>query len=215
MSGAARRSMRKSQADRPEGDQKVGGSQNSSGVDLERVAAAVREILLAVGENPDREGLRHTPARVARMYAELFGGLHRDPEVHLKRTFTEKYDEMVILRNIPFHSMCEHHLLPFEGKVHIAYLPNGKVVGISKLARVVDDYAHRPQLQERLTTQIADLVMRKLGAKGVAVVMQAVHTCMTCRGVRKSGSEMMTSAIRGTVKDNPATRNEILSLLRM
>ncbi len=192
----------------------MGGSQKNSGVDLERVAAAVREILLAVGENPDREGLRHTPARVARMYAELFGGLHKDPEVHLERTFTEKYDEMVILRNIPFHSMCEHHLLPFEGKVHIAYLPNGKVVGISKLARVVDDYAHRPQLQERLTTQIADLLMRKLDAKGVAVIMQAVHTCMTCRGVRKSGSEMITSAIRGTVKENLATRNEILSLLR-
>ena len=214
MSGAARRSMRELKADRPEGDHKVGGSQKNSGVDLERVAAAVREILLAVGENPDREGLRHTPARVARMYAELFGGLHKDPEVHLERTFTEKYDEMVILRNIPFHSMCEHHLLPFEGKVHIAYLPNGKVVGISKLARVVDDYAHRPQLQERLTTQIADLLMRKLDAKGVAVIMQAVHTCMTCRGVRKSGSEMITSAIRGTVKENPATRNEILSLLR-
>lgn len=193
----------------------MGGSQKNSGVDLERVAAAVREILLAVGENPDREGLRHTPGRVARMYTELFGGLHKDPEVHLQLTFSEKYDEMVILRDIPFYSMCEHHLLPFEGKVHIAYLPDGKVVGISKLARVVDDYARRPQLQERLTTQIADLVMRKLGAKGVAVVMQAVHTCMTCRGVRKSGSEMITSAIRGTVKDNPATRNEILSLLRM
>ena len=207
--------MRELKADRPEGDQKVGGSQKNSGVDLERVAAAVREILLAVGENPDREGLRHTPGRVARMYTELFGGLHKDPEVHLKLTFSEKYDEMVILRDIPFYSMCEHHLLPFEGKVHIAYLPDGKVVGISKLARVVDDYARRPQLQERLTTQIADLVMRKLGAKGVAVVMQAVHTCMTCRGVRKSGSEMITSAIRGTVKENPATRNEILSLLRM
>jgi len=214
MGGAARRSMPKLKADGPEGDHKVVGSQNSSGVDLERAAAAVREILLAVGENPDREGLRDTPARVARMYAELFSGLHANPEVHLERTFTEKYDEMVVLRNIPFHSMCEHHLLPFEGKAHIAYLPNGKVVGISKLARVVDAYAHRPQLQERLTTQIADLVMRKLDAKGVAVIMQAVHTCMTCRGVRKSGSEMVTSVIRGTFKRNPATRNEILSLLR-
>lgn len=182
-------------------------------MDLERIAAAVREILIAVGENPDREGLRNTPQRVARMYAEMFAGLNEDPRRHVKTFFTEKYDEMVVLRDIAFFSMCEHHLLPFEGKAHIAYLPDGKVVGLSKLARTVDAYAHRPQVQERLTTQIADTLMDELSAKGVAVVMEATHSCMTCRGVKKPGSIMVTSAIRGECCTNPATRAEIMSLL--
>ncbi len=182
-------------------------------VDQPRIAEAVREILLAIGENPDREGLRDTPRRVARMYAELFSGLHDDPRVHLGKTFTEKYNEMVVLRDVPFNSMCEHHLMPFEGKAHIAYLPDGRVVGLSKLARIVDVFARRPQVQERMTTQIADLLVSELNAQGVAVVLEAVHTCMTCRGVRKPGSVMVTSAIRGMCATNPATRAEAMSLL--
>jgi GTP cyclohydrolase I len=182
-------------------------------IDEKRIAAAVREILLAIGENPDREGLRRTPARVAKMYAEMFAGMNVNPAEHLKTFFEEKYDEMVVLRDVSFHSMCEHHLLPFEGKAHIAYLPNGKVVGLSKLARVVDAFAQRPQVQERLTTQIADILMSELKAQGVAVVMEAVHTCMTCRGVRKPGSVMVTSAVRGVCCTNGSTRAEVMSLL--
>jgi GTP cyclohydrolase I len=182
-------------------------------VDQERIAAAVREILLAVGEDPDREGLRETPYRVARMYEELFAGMADDPRRYLQTVFKEKYDQMVVLRDVPFRSMCEHHLMPFEGKVHIAYLPDGKVVGLSKLARVVDAFALRPQVQERLTTQIADILLKELNAVGVAVVMEAVHTCMTCRGVKKSGSVMVTSAVRGECCTNAATRAEIMSLL--
>jgi GTP cyclohydrolase I len=182
-------------------------------VNLDRIAAAVREILIAVGEDPDREGLRATPMRVARMYAEMFAGLHDDPSRHLSAMFTERYDEMVVLRRIPFHSMCEHHLMPFEGHADIAYLPNGKVVGISKLARVVDSYSHRPQVQERLTNQIADLLISVVNARGVAVVMKATHTCMTCRGVQKPGSVMITSAVRGTCKSDARTRSEVMALL--
>lgn len=182
-------------------------------VDLNRISNAVREILLAIGENPDRDGLKKTPMRVAKMYAEMFQGMSVDPAEHLKTVFEEKYDEMVVLRDVPFNSMCEHHLMPFEGKAHIAYLPNGKIVGLSKLARVVDAFAHRPQVQERLTTQIADILVSQLNAKGVAVVMEAVHTCMTCRGVRKPGSVMVTSAIRGECCTSGATRAEIMSLL--
>ncbi len=182
-------------------------------MDIERIQNAVREILAAVGEDPDREGLRETPARVARMYEELFSGLRRDPAEHLSATFAEQYDELVVLRDIPFNSMCEHHLLPFEGKVHVAYLPDGRVVGISKLARVVDDLAHRPQVQERLTEQITDLLMDKLKAKGVAVVIEATHTCMTCRGIRKSGSVMVTSAVRGRCRSDARTRGEVMFLL--
>jgi GTP cyclohydrolase I len=182
-------------------------------MDLERIQKAVREILAAVGEDPDREGLRATPGRVARMYEELFHGLTRDPAVHLKATFTERYDELVVLRDIAFNSMCEHHLMPFEGHAHVAYLPDGQVVGISKLARVVDDFAHRPQVQERLTSQIADLLMDKLSAKGVAVVLNATHTCMTCRGIRKAGSVMVTSAVRGICKSDARTRGEVMTLL--
>jgi GTP cyclohydrolase I len=182
-------------------------------VDLKKIASAVRDILVAIGEDPDREGLKKTPMRVARMYAEMFSGLRSDPREHLQTFFQEKYDQMVILRDVTFHSMCEHHLMPFEGKAHIAYLPDGKVIGLSKLARVVDAFAHRPQLQERLTTQVADILMNELGAKGVAVVMEAVHTCMTCRGVQKPGSVMVTSALRGVCSTNSATRAEIMSLL--
>ncbi len=182
-------------------------------VDKARIEKAVREILIAVGDDPDREGLQDTPARVARMYEEIFQGMRRDPREVLKTVFTEKYEEMVILRDIAFNSMCEHHLMPFEGKAHIAYLPNGKVVGLSKLARAVDVFAQRPQVQERLTTQIADILMHELSAQGAAVVIEAVHTCMTCRGVKKPGSVMVTSAMRGVCKTSPATRAEALALL--
>ncbi|MFH1417494.1 MAG: GTP cyclohydrolase I FolE [Planctomycetota bacterium] len=188
-------------------------AESNHAVDQERIAAAVHDILVAVGEDPNREGLRGTPQRVARMYTEMFAGLRSDPADHLKLFFTETYDEMVILRDVPFYSMCEHHLLPFEGKAHIAYLPDGKVIGLSKLARVVDAFAHRPQVQERLTTQIADILMEKAGAKGVAVVLEAVHSCMTCRGVKKPGSTMVTSAVRGYCRTSARTRAEAMSLL--
>ncbi len=182
-------------------------------IDQPRIASAVREILLAIGEDPNREGLKDTPDRVARMYAEMFAGMRSDPADHLRAAFTENYDELVVLRDVPFYSMCEHHLLPFEGKVHIAYLPDGQVVGLSKLARVVDTFAQRPQVQERLTTQIADILMEKAQAKGVAVVMEAVHSCMTCRGVKKPGSVMVTSAVRGYCRTSARTRAEVMSLL--
>jgi GTP cyclohydrolase I len=182
-------------------------------MDLDRIERAVREILIAVGEDADREGLKRTPRRVAKMYQELFSGLTKDPAEHLTTAFTETYDELVVLRDICFNSMCEHHLLPFEGKAHVAYLPDGQVVGISKLARVVDEFAHRPQVQERLTSQIADLLMDRLKAKGVAVVLTATHTCMTCRGIKKAGSLMITSAIRGLCRSDARTRGEVMSLL--
>ncbi len=182
-------------------------------MDLERIRSAVREILIAVGEDPDREGLKETPRRVADMYAEMFSGMHEDPADHLTTQFTETYDELVVLKEIPFHSMCEHHLLPFTGTASVAYLPDGKVVGLSKLARVVEGYARRPQLQERLTCQVADVLMGTLGPKGVAVVMQAAHTCMICRGVKKAGSIMVTSAMRGRCKADARTRSEVMALL--
>ncbi len=183
-------------------------------IDLERIASAVRTILQAIGENPNREGLLDTPMRVAQAYCELFGGLHEDPaDILGKAVFSVNYDEMVVLRDVPFFSMCEHHLLPFTGVAHIAYLPRDKVVGLSKLARVVDLFARRPQIQEQLTTQVADLLMEKLDPKGVAVVMEATHTCMTIRGVKKPGSIMVTSALRGLFKTDPATRAEIMNLL--
>jgi GTP cyclohydrolase I len=185
----------------------------SKDVDLERIAAAVRQILAAVGEDPDREGLQKTPLRVAKMYAELFSGLREDPAELLRTAFTENYDELVVLRDIPFNSMCEHHLMPFEGVAHIAYLPDGKIVGISKLARIVDAYSRRPQVQERMTNQIADILSEKLAAKGVAVVLEATHTCMTCRGVKKSGSVMVTSSLRGRCKSDARTRGEVMTLL--
>ncbi len=186
---------------------------STHGVDHARIVAAVREILIGIGEDPDREGLRGTPDRVARMYEELFAGMRVDPRSLFDAVFSEKYEEMVVLRDVSFNSMCEHHLMPFEGKAHIAYLPKGKVLGLSKLARVVDVYALRPQVQERLTTQIADILMSELDALGVAVVLEAVHTCMTCRGVKKPGSVMVTSAIRGACATRAATRAEAMSLL--
>lgn len=182
-------------------------------MDLDRIENAVREILHAIGDDPEREGLKNTPRRVAKMYAELFDGLTKDPSQHLLTAFTERYDELVVLRDIPFNSICEHHLMPFEGQAHVAYLPDGQVVGISKLARVVDEFAHRPQVQERLTSQIADLLMDRLQAKGVAVVLSATHTCMTCRGIRKAGSVMITSAIRGLCRSDARTRGEVMTLL--
>jgi GTP cyclohydrolase IA len=182
-------------------------------VDLARIRRAVREILLAVGEDPDREGLLETPDRVARMYAEIFSGIHQDPTIHLTKVFTQKYDEMVLVKDIRFESTCEHHLLPFIGKAHVAYIPNGKVVGLSKIPRVIDVLSKRPQLQERLTEEVADLIMTQLGAKGVAVVMEASHTCMTIRGVHKPGSTLITSALRGACKDRAATRAEVLALI--
>jgi GTP cyclohydrolase I len=183
------------------------------GVDLPRIERAVREILTAVGEDPDREGLLETPGRVARMYAEMFSGLHAEPREHLQKFFTEKYDEVVLVRDISFCSMCEHHLLPFIGKAHIGYLPNGKVVGLSKLARVVEAVARRPQVQERMTEQIADLLVSELGAKGVAVVIEASHSCMTIRGVRKPGSMCVTSAMKGLFRSNLSSRGEIMQLI--
>jgi len=183
-------------------------------VDHERIEKAVREILIAVGEDPDREGLLETPARVARMYAEVFSGLRKDPAIHLKRVFTEKYDEVVLVRDIEFCSMCEHHLLPFTGKAHIAYLPNGQVVGLSKLGRLVEEVARRPQVQERMTETIADMLEEHLSARGVAVVLEATHTCMTMRGVRKPGSLCMTSAMRGVFRDNLSSRAEVIGLIQ-
>jgi GTP cyclohydrolase I len=182
-------------------------------VDQERIRAAVREILLAVGENPDREGLKETPDRVARMYAEIFSGMRKDPREPLKKTFTEKYDEMVLVKNIGFESFCEHHMLPFIGKAHIAYLPNGKIVGLSKLARVVEILARRPQVQERMTEELADLLMDELDARGVGVILEATHTCMTIRGVRKADSVCTTSAMRGGFKNNQSTRAELMALI--
>lgn len=187
---------------------------DNSKVDLERIRKAVREILFAVGENPDREGLQETPDRVARMYAEVFGGLHIDPAIYLEKHFTQKYDEMVLVRDIRYESFCEHHLLPFTGVAHVAYIPNGRVVGLSKIPRVIDALARRPQLQERLTEELADLLMAKLDAKGVAVIMQGSHSCMTIRGVHKPGASFITSAMRGLFKDRLATRSEVLALIQ-
>ena len=185
----------------------------TNGVDLPRIERAVKEILAAVGEDPEREGLIETPGRVARMYAEMFRGLHSEPREHLQKFFTEKYDEVVLVRDISFCSMCEHHLLPFIGKAHIGYLPNGKVVGLSKLARVVDGVAHRPQVQERMTEEIADMLLAELNAKGVAVVIEASHSCMTIRGVRKPGSLCTTSAMKGIFRKSLSTRAEVMQLI--
>ncbi len=190
-----------------------GETNNRVPVDLPRIERAVREILAAIGEDPDRSSLCETPGRVARMYAELFSGLHSDPSRHLDKCFDEQYDELVLVRDIAFNSICEHHLLPFMGIAHVGYLPRGKVVGLSKLARVVEEISHRPQMQERMTHQIADLVNSKLDAKGVVVVIEATHTCMTIRGVRKPGSLTVTSAVRGLFKTNQASRAEVMSLI--
>ncbi len=189
------------------------GSSASAAVDAARIEHAVREILLAVGEDPDREGLRETPARVARMYAELFAGLHLDPRRHLQKFFTERYDEVVVVRDISFQSMCEHHLLPFLGKAHVAYLPGPRIVGLSKLARVVEEVARRPQVQERMTEQIANLLVEELQVKGVAVIIEAEHTCMTIRGVRKPGALCITSAMKGHFRTGSSTRAELMTLI--
>lgn len=184
-------------------------------IDIEKIETAVRMILEAIGEDPEREGLQDTPARVARMYSEIFGGLWEDPEIHLRKTFSEDHEEMVVVKDIPLYSMCEHHLMPFYGKAHVAYIPNqGNVTGLSKLARVVEGYAKRPQLQERLTSQIADCIMHRLSARGVLVVIEAEHMCMTVRGVKKPGSKTVTSAVRGMFQKSEATRVEALSLIK-
>ena len=185
----------------------------NSPVDHERIKAAVREILLAVGEDPDREGLLDTPERVARMYAEVFSGLRKDPREFLQKKFTQKYDEMVIEKDIEFASMCEHHLLPFLGKAHIGYLPNGKIIGLSKLARVVEILARRPQVQERMTEQLADLLMAELSPRGVGVILEASHSCMTIRGVRKPGALCITSAMKGHFRTGSSTRAELMTLI--
>jgi GTP cyclohydrolase I len=182
--------------------------------DQKRAEDAVRELLIAVGENPDREGLRETPARVARAYEEIFAGLRQEPEDVLTTTFDLGHDEMVLVKDIELVSCCEHHLLPFHGVAHVGYIPaaNGKITGLSKLARLVDVYARRPQVQERLTTQVADALMRILDARGVIVVVEAEHMCMSVRGIRKPGAKTLTSAVRGQLRD-AATRAEAMSLI--
>jgi GTP cyclohydrolase IA len=185
-----------------------------AGVDHDRVQRLVSELLAAVGEDPTREGLLETPGRIARMYQEIFAGLNDDPVAVLSVSFEEGHDEMVILREIPFYSMCEHHLLPFHGQAHVGYLPDGRIVGLSKIARAVEIFARRPQVQERLTSQIADCIEDVLGAKGVGVVIEAEHLCMTMRGVRKPGSTMVTSAMRGRFRSDANTRQEFLGLIR-
>lgn len=189
-------------------------SKKTKTIDIEKIRKAVREILLAVGEDIEREGLKKTPERVAKMYAELLAGMHEDPKEHLRSVFTESYDEIVLLRDIPFYSICEHHLMPFIGSAHVAYLPSGKVLGVSKLARIIDCFARRLQAQERLTGQIADFIMNSLKPQGVAVVLEASHSCMTIRGIKKAGSVMVTSALRGIFRRDPKSRSEVLGLMR-
>jgi GTP cyclohydrolase I len=195
-------------------DQLSGAVDLASPVDLERIERACREIIEAIGEDPGREGLRQTPERIARMYAELFAGLHVEPKSLLKTQFDVAHDEMVILKDIPFYSICEHHFMPFHGVAAVGYIPDGKVVGLSKLARLVEAYARRPQIQEQLTGQIADAIMEALQPDGVAVVIEAEHLCMTQRGVKKPGSRMVTSATRGTFRSHDVTRREFLALVR-
>jgi GTP cyclohydrolase IA len=184
-------------------------------VDQARIQRAVREILLAVGEDPERDGLLDTPARVARMYAEQFAGMRQRPEDVLSTVFDSEHDEIVLVKDIDMYSMCEHHLVPFFGKAHVGYMPNekGKITGLSKLARLVDVYARRPQVQERMTNQVADALMRVLEPRGVLVVLEAEHLCMSMRGVRKPGATTVTSAVRGVFRENARTRAEAMSLL--
>jgi GTP cyclohydrolase I len=187
----------------------------SSGVDLVRAESAVRELLIAIGEDPDREGLKRTPERVARAYAEMFAGMFVEPDSVLETTFDENHDELVLVKDIPLYSICEHHLVPWHGSAAIGYIPgdDGRITGLSKLARVVDLYSKRPQVQERLTSQVADAVMRRLEPRGVVVVVEAEHLCMAMRGVRKPGSTTVTSAVRGIFKSDPRSRSEALSLI--
>lgn len=188
--------------------------ESRKGMDLERIEKAVREILIAIGEDPDREGLLETPSRVARMYGEVFSGLHRDISKDIK-VFTETgNDEMILIGDIPFYSMCEHHLLPFHGKAHVVYVPrNGKILGLSKVARIVDTLSRKPQLQERLTSEIADTIQKAVDAMSVCVVIEAEHLCMTMRGIRKPGSKTVTSAMRGGCRSDARTRSEALALI--
>ena len=197
----------------PDVDDDLDVAMTPARVDTPRIEAAVREILLAVGEDPHREGLLNTPARVARAYAEMFAGLHENPREHLRTVFTADYDEVVLLRDIPFASMCEHHLLPFQGRAHVAYLPKGRVVGLSKLARLVEGYARRPQIQEQMTKQICEALMEELQPEGAAVVVEATHSCMTLRGVKKTGSTMITSCLLGVFRSDARTRSEVLALI--
>ena len=187
----------------------------SEPIDLRRIERAVREILLAIGEDPDRDGLADTPARVARAYAEQFSGLTQHPEDVLGTVFDADHDELILVRDIEVYSTCEHHLVPFFGRAHVAYIPNekGQITGLSKLARLVDLYARRPQVQERMTTQIADALMRVLEPRGALVVIEAEHLCMTMRGVRKPGARTVTSAVRGAFRDSNVTRAEAMSLI--
>jgi len=185
----------------------------TAGIDQERIKAAVREIIAAIGEDPEREGLVETPRRIAKMYADLFSGLYEDPRAVLATGFQESHKEMVVLKNIPFYSLCEHHFLPFHGQAHVGYLPDGRIVGLSKIARAVEIFAKRPQVQERLTSQIAECIEDVLNARGVGVVIEAEHLCMTSRGVRKPGSVMVTSAMRGAFRDDSNTRQEFLRLI--
>ena len=182
-------------------------------VDFDSIKSAVRTILRAVGEDPDREGLLETPRRVANMYAEMFSGLQQDPGRHLEVTFEESYDEIVLVRDIEFTSMCEHHLLPFRGVAHVAYIPNGRVTGLSKLARVVEEVSRRPQVQERMTQTVANLIEDRLQSSAVAVIVKAEHSCMSIRGVRKPGSATVTSSMRGSFRNDPASRAELMSLM--
>ena len=185
----------------------------SKKIDIKRIEKAVNEILIAIGEDKDREGLKRTPERVANMYAELLAGMREDTQKHIRCVFTEKCEEIILLRDIPFYSICEHHLMPFIGSAHLAYLPSGKILGVSKLARIVDCFAHRLQTQEKLAYQIAEFIMNNLKPQGVAVVLEASHSCMTIRGIKKSGSVMVTSALRGIFKKDSRSRNEVLSLM--
>ncbi len=183
-------------------------------VDKERVKAAVREILAAIGDNPDREGLLETPDRVARMYEEIFAGLHKDPQEDVKIFQEENHEEMVMVKDIPLYSVCEHHLLPFIGVAHVVYLPKkGRILGLSKLARIVDTIAKKPQLQERISSQVADEIMKAVDPLGVAVVIEAEHLCMTMRGIKKPGSKTVTSALRGLMKSDARTRSEVMALI--
>jgi GTP cyclohydrolase IA len=184
-------------------------------VDKERVRKAVREILAAIGDDPDRDGLKETPDRVARMYEEIFAGLHKDPKDDIKVFQEENHEEMVLIKDIPIYSVCEHHLLPFVGVAHVVYLPRkGRILGLSKIARIVDTIAKKPQLQERVTSQVADVIMDAINPLGVAVVVEAEHLCMTMRGIKKPGSRTVTSALRGIMKTDARTRSEVMSLIR-
>lgn len=195
-------------------EQKLNAPKREPGVDHDAIKKAVRMILTAVGEDPDRPGLNQTPRRVANMYEEMFSGLYLDPARHLKVVFPEQYDEMVLVRDISFTSMCEHHLLPFFGVAHVAYIPDGQVTGLSKIARVVEEVSRRPQVQERMTQTIAELIDEHLKTAGVAVVVSAEHSCMSIRGVKKSGSTTVTSALRGMFKTNQSTRAEFMALIK-